>query len=448
MFAAAVLAAVLAQASLTYDAVTDRGPRAEPALVRLGGAGFSFNDPVFGSRIWRVTDRLTRPNQPDRSYRTPSATHLNAWSVKSSYFYVVSTDGTIVPFAFDPSSGAAAKLDPLNFYTEPQFSAVDDNIIFGGASGGTLRTIDQYDFSTGRYTRLLDLDAVVKPSLKGTFIGGIVSSAGPIERILVFFGGSSQDKHRFVIVFDKNAPKSRSVLDVSTLNFSLHHATLDRSGRYVMLYPTAPDLAPPRNAAQVYVWDTQTNTTTALPTAAIPGGHDTFGFGVAVNKDCCNLTTWDAAQWQIRSLAAPLVSRDLIRPILAPKETYLADHSTWNNARPDRLVPFITATYRYGPEASPWRAWDDEILAVQTDVSDGGAEVFRLAHHRSDVTKDGAAGETSFWYMPRPNVSQDGGWVLFTSNWEKTLGTDPKAPAGERARQDVFLLRLKPASVQ
>ena len=50
---------------------------------------------MFGSRLWRVTDRLTRPDAPDRSYRTPSATHQNAWSADGSYFYVVSTDGTM-----------------------------------------------------------------------------------------------------------------------------------------------------------------------------------------------------------------------------------------------------------------------------------------------------------------------------------------------------------------
>src|SRR4051812_20446164 len=98
MFFTAVLIAVLAQAPAAYNAVTDRGPRAEPALVSLGPAGFSFNDPAFGTRVWRVTDRVTRPDAPDRSYRTPSATHQNAWSADASYFYVVSNGGTIVPF--------------------------------------------------------------------------------------------------------------------------------------------------------------------------------------------------------------------------------------------------------------------------------------------------------------------------------------------------------------
>jgi hypothetical protein len=89
MFLAAVLACVLAQATSTGHGVTDRGVRHKPALVKPAAAGFSFNDPVFGSRLWRITDRFTRPDKIDRSYRTPSATHQHAWSADSSYFYVV-----------------------------------------------------------------------------------------------------------------------------------------------------------------------------------------------------------------------------------------------------------------------------------------------------------------------------------------------------------------------
>jgi hypothetical protein len=450
MFSAAILAAALAQAPATYDAVTDRGPRAEPALIRLGAAGFSFNDPVFGSRIWRVTDRLTRSDEPDRSFRTPSATHQSAWSANGSYFYVVSTDGTVIPFTFDAATGSASPLDALKFYIEPQFSAVDDSAIYGSL-GGPAHTIDQFDFATGEYTRLIDLEDIAT-GLDDTYVGGVASSAGATERILAFFGGASQDRHHYVVVFDKDAPQNRHLLDTVastldgwpagvTLEFHLHHAFLDRSGRYVMLYPTGADLAAPRRAAQVYVWDTATGGFTPLPViGAHSGGHDAYGYGVAVNQDCCTESTYDAAQWQWRSLAAPLESRDVIRQVISPKEVYLADHPSWNNAQPDRAVPFVTGTYRYGANPVEWRPWDDEILAIPTD---GGEDVWRLAHHRSDVRKDGAPEQTSFWYLPRPNVSPDGRWVLFTSNWEKTLGTDPKAPVGERARQDVFLLQLK-----
>jgi hypothetical protein len=455
MFPAVLVALFLVQAAPALDAVSDRGPRPRPALVRLGAAGFSFNDPAFGMRLWRVTDGQTRPDAPNRSFRTPSATHQNAWSANSSYFFVVSNGGTIVPFAFDSDTGRFSRLATLRFYIEPQFSYLNDSLIYGSVntSGASLRTIDQYDFATGAYTRLLDLDTLV-PGLQNTFVGGIASSAGSVERVLAFFGGSSQDRHHVVVVFDRTDPTKRRLLDTAAsrldgyrlkkpLGFNLHHATIDRSGRYVALYPAAVDLAAPRKAAQVYMWDTQTDVITPMFEAdSRSGGHDAFGYGVAVNQDCCTATPYDAVQWQFRSLDKPLATRDLIAPVLTPKEVSLADHPTWNNARADRLVPFITATYRYGTDAVEWRAWDDEILAVQTDNTAGGATVWRLAHHRSNVASDDTPAVISFWYTPRPNVSSDGRWVLFTSNWEKTLGTDPSGAAGEKARQDVFLLRL------
>ena len=461
----AICARASAQPPAHYDAVTDRGPRPKPALVTLGAAGFSFNDPAFGSRLWRVTDRSTRPGHLDRSYRTPSGTHQNAWSADGSLFYVVSTDGTIVPFAFDASSGAASRINAarddeggltLRFYIEPHFSYVTPALIYGSASGGSLRTIDQFDFRSGQYTRLLDLDQLV-PGLSGTFVGGIGSSSGDPERLVAFFGGASQDRHHYVVVFDKDNRQPRRVLDTArstldgrrtttALDFNLHHAFIDRTGRFVLLYPTSADRAAPRNAAPVYVWDTASDTITPMPSAtALPNGHDAYGYGMSVNQDCCTASpTWDAAQWQIRALERPLSSRDLIGPVIAPKEVYLAEHPSWHNAQPDRLVPFITATYRYGDNDAAWRPWDDEVIAVETSVGEGqGAEVWRFAPPRSDVRDDGNPSVISFWYTPRPNVSPDGRWVLFTSNWEKTLGTDPQGDRGGAARQDVFLVQLK-----
>jgi hypothetical protein len=451
-----------------YDAVTDRGPRAKPPLIRVGGAGFSFNDPAFGTRVWRITDRLTRPNAPDRSYRTASGTHQNEWSADGRYFYVTTNDGTIIPFAFDPSSGTASRINAtqageggliLRFYLEPQFSYVDPNIVFGAfnGSGSNLHTVNAFDFSTGDYSTLLDLETVASPSaLQNTYINVIASSSGPVEKIMALFGGSSQDRHHDVVVFERANPANRRFLDTSAstldgkptstrLGFTLHHAFLDRTGRFVLLYPSGADRTGARQAPPIVVWNLADDVFTPLPlVAGRAGGHDAIGFGFATNQDCCTTTTYDAGQWQLRALLAPLTTRDLIRPVVTPREAQLADHPTWNNAQPDRLVPFISGLYRYGVNNVEWRPWDDEIVAVQTDVpDDGGAEIWRLAHHRSDVRNDNDGSLVSFWYTPRPNVSSDGRWVLFTSNWEKTLGTDPAGADGEKARQDVFLLQLR-----
>jgi Putative Ig domain len=122
----------------------------------------------------------------------------------------------------------------------------------------------------------------------------------------------------------------------------------------------------------------------------------------------------------------------------------LSDHPSWHNARRDVLTPFVTALFRYGGNDVPWRAWDDELVAVETAAGHGvNATVWRFAHHRSTVAHDDDPIRNYFWYMPRPNVSQDGRWVLFTSNWEKRLGTDPGGESGGRQRQDVFLLKLR-----
>jgi hypothetical protein len=77
------------------------------------------------------------------------------------------------------------------------------------------------------------------------------------------------------------------------------------------------------------------------------------------------------------------------------------------------------------------RAWDGEIICIETDGL--ASTVWRFAHHRSQMT--------SFGDQPRANVSQDGRFVLFTSNWEQTLGRGPDGP-----RHDAFIVELTPAA--
>jgi hypothetical protein len=447
--------AVLVQAQsapATYQATTDRDARSKPSLPAVGPANSRFTDPTFGSRLLRVTDANTRPGSPSRSYTTPSAAHQTAWNANSTYFYVRSVDGYFIPYAFDASRMSSTRVQATSSgdgglvvasQAEPQFSFVSPNILYVSRqdSGNDWPIISTFDFSTGSYRDLLNLGEAA-PIARHTYTGGLSSSAGSPERVMAFFGGASQDSHYLVAVFTPGQ-QSAVLLDTTTstvtvndtrtptnipLNFHLHHAWLDKSGRYVILETTAPD----RPAhAPLYVWDTLANTFTALPeSTTLAGGHFATGFGMMVNQDCCTSTTWDAAQWQFRMLAAPAVNQDLITPVLSPQETYAGDHASWNNAQPGIAVPFVTAFYRTASETAPWRAWDDEIIAVQTGPT-SSATVWRFAHHRSSLV--------SFWDTPRANVSQDGRWAIFTSNWEKTLGGDP----GGGPREDVFMVELR-----
>ena len=277
--------------------------------------------------------------------------------------------------------------------------------------------------------------------------------------MMVFFGGKSQDRHHYAVWFPLSTPAATKLLDTtaSTLNgnptttalsFKLHSATLDRSGRFVTLVPTVGDLRAPRYASPLYVWDTTTDIFTALTTGGKDGGanvhpygHLASGYGYNVNHDCCTSTKWDAAQWQVRSLTNPLIHSDLITPVIHPQQFFLSDHTTWGNALPTVLVPIISATYRYGTNRAAWRTWDDEIIAIETNTPAGAATtVWRFAQHRSNVGSDADPSTLSFWYTPRPNVSRDGRFVIFTSNWEKTLGKDSR---DGMFRQDVFLVQLR-----
>ena len=445
--------------------MSDRVSRPKPALPALGPAGFRFIDPAFSSAIVRVTDASTRPGSPGASYRTPSASPQVAWNAASTYFYIVSTDGTVIPYSFDAATMRASRIPSagddggltLRFNVEPQFSSIAPNLIYGISIGSNNRTISRYDFATDTYSTIVNLDTIVG-GLSG-YVGGVMTGGLTSEHMTVFFGGGGQDQHRYLMWFPLGNLGARKIVDTvaSTingasanvlLNFHLHAVTIDRSGRYVFLYPTGPDTAAPRYASRVYIWDTATDGITAVTSGgndgqppAYPSGHGAAGFGFSVNQDCCVSSAWDGAQWVMRSLAAPLVVWDLISPVLTPKEVYLSDHPSWTNAQPDVLVPIITGTYRYGNHATPWRAWDDEIIAIETGAPPGaGATVWRFAHHRSDIRNDSNPSGIEFWYLPRPNVSPDGRWVIFTSNWEKTLGMDPRI--GTR-REDVFLLQLK-----
>ena len=459
-----------------YTAISDRDPRPKPPLPALGPAGFQFTDPVFGSRILRVTDDNTRPGFPGRSFTAPSAAHQLAWNAASNMFYVRSIDGTFIPYSFDAASMRASRISPapdgdggltIQSQAEPQFSFVSSNLLFGSRqdAANDWPVIRQFDFGSLTYTDILNLGAVTAIA-QHTYAGAISSSATTPEKLCVLFGGS-QDTHYKVAVFlsslrSTSLDSLRGKADVVVLDslastitskgiaqptnvplgVYLHHAWMDQSGRYVILYTVNQQPVP------YYVWDLKTNTITAVNTNA--GGHDATGFGQQVNQACCTtVAPWDGAEWQLRALGNPAATTDLVSPVLSPQEVYIADHTSWNNARGGASLPVLSSLYRYYNgtfNTTPWRAWDDEIVAIETDAGLAGATVWRFAHHRSDITYDGDPTQALyFWYTPIAVVSPDGKWAIFTSNWEKTLGAAAGSDAqpGGQYRCDVFLVQLR-----
>jgi hypothetical protein len=403
------------------NAVQDRDPREKPPLPVLGPAGSTFTDPALGATLTRITDATMGGS----SWRIASNAHVSSWNADASKFYLIGPTGKRI-FRRDGSV-----VGDVSSQCEPTWSrsAVPFLYVVGGPVTRTIMAATVDDTGVVGYQDILNLDQLglnlVEPR---TYVGGIVSADSALA---VFFGGQGQDDHHYAAVLLEGETQFAYMIDTLTepgLGFKLHSIAIDHSGRYVVLYPVQ---AKPYHYV---IWDTEQGT--YAPVTVAPWGHDTQGYGWQINHDVAS-GDWDAGQWVIRKLNEVDVAENLIDPVLRPKETYLDDHTSWHNARPETLLPVFTATYRYNNEQAPWRAWDDEIIAIATD---GPSAVWRFCQHRSDARDEQDDASTYFWYQPIPSVSPDGKWLLFHSNWEKTLGSDPNDTG--RSRQDVFLVEL------
>jgi hypothetical protein len=82
---------------------------------------------------------------------------------------------------------------------------------------------------------------------------------------------------------------------------------------------------------------------------------------------------------------------------------------------------------RFGVPLFPY---DGEIFCLATDGLK--SIIWRFAHHRSDV--DGDVYNT----QPTVSVSQDGGFLIFNSNWDKQLGIQSDGSS----RSDMWIVKL------
>ena len=122
-----------------------------------------------------------------------------------------------------------------------------------------------------------------------------------------------------------------------------------------------------------------------------------------------------------------------------PNVKYWYDqHYSWNNVNSQDTSPVCLSTYNVNNPELPGTPlitnapWENEIVCVQTDGK--ASNVWRFAHTYS-TAKNG------FWSTPRGNVSQDGRFFMFTSDWQDQLGATGRVP--DRYRTDVFVVELR-----
>ncbi|HUU42987.1 MAG TPA: hypothetical protein VMX57_04365 [Planctomycetota bacterium] len=429
---------------MTYDAVSDTKVYPKPELPKMGPAGSRIIDPSFGCPVIRVSDEKTSGGDP---VVTPAGAAQNTWNTDSTLFVVQSAGTRVIPFRFDPKTLVVSRVPGLEVLPDvagdTPFSFREKDVCYG--KDIRRGVIVRFDFATKTATDVLDVATVTGIPVAGRHLGTFGVSANDCFNLT--FGGPGQNRDMILLWYDA-VHKTRHVWNTQegTLDgrpipdaphFLQHASEIDRSGRYIWT-------APSRGASVPWVWDVREGTVYPMTVQAL--GHRAVGYGDMVN---------DVHLWLYRTMDPEGIRTPKPLMVHPPGEPYFAydSHQSWNNARPGRRVPILISTYHRIGAGDPKCVWGDEVIALATD---GSKRIWRFAHHRSAVhmptrTDDGQrvmprdradlarVQPYNFWDTPRGNVSQDGRFFMFTSNWEDTLGKDR---AG-RFRDDVFIVRLE-----
>lgn len=432
----------------THDATQSRscGPpeycartdwRVEPYADKapaVGPSGSIISDPTFGSRILRVTDGRSDPTQAGRPLFTPSSAEQNSWNQSSSMFYVSTSGGSFLLYDFDPANMKVrpAKKPNLNWGAEPQFSFRQANVLYGLRE----RDFEQYDASSGRVTEINDPSKCVK--LGSGDKGNSVTVSADDNRFMETLG-PQQDEYYMVYVYDRAqgcrwlntqtgeiggqwGPKGTiSVAD----RFLLHNARMSKSGKFV-------DLRRGRNVIGKgwAIWEVDSMNVSVCPRACT--GHHVLGYSHLISSSG---VTHPMDVW-LRPLNRLENSTPIISGLEPDKGPWFDSHFSWNNVDANDSTPVCFSTYqptnpdRSGAALLVSGPWENEIDCAETDGK--ASKVWRFAHTYSTA-------RNGFWSTPRGNVSQDGRFFMFTSDWEDLLG---KTPNGEN-RTDVFIVELK-----
>jgi len=354
--------------------------------------------------------------------------------VNSRRFYIEGEGGHFFIFDFDPGKFVAnyAGLDltnaPVSMQSEAEFSFSNPDLIYGWQTLSP--KFIAYDFSTGKSVVVHDPAKCV--DIKPRWRGLDISVSADDQRLMGVLG-PQQDNDPFVYVFDRKrgcrwyntstgevggewGPKGSVSL---AAHFLVHNARISKSGQYVAISGSG--------SARV-IWRVDT-LEAALCTHDRPdycGGHIAMGYSHLVNP----LGLSDSMNLGIRPLDNLASVSPLIRDLPQPLEWGLDKHLSWNNVDASDSAPVCLSTYRDNRGLQVDRVWDNEILCVA--VGDEKHEVWRFAHTFSTV-------KHGFWSTPRGNVSQDGRFFMFTSDWGDTLGSGRNGGY----RTDAFILELQ-----
>jgi hypothetical protein len=402
-FALVFAATVCALSSQTAHAQEASDPRTsnaiipEPPLPVLPAAGGKFRDPAFGTEIMRVTD------ERDGAENGNFYPHWPTFNSNSTRLLVKRRDTGDAIYTFNPDTftlGTSYVIPrlPDNGTTITEgaiWSATDPDTLFILGWTGKLWALNA---STRQYTLVHDFtrEQTFSP---GDFLWQMsMSGDGDI------FAFSHKGNAGLVGYTVYKRSTDTMVMDVKSTKED--EVRIDKTGRFLGLFLSEVGA----DGFACFVLDLQTGVKTGLVDGApdYSPGHGDVGTGTIVAWDN------DDNRFLIRSWSDPHHVRSILNlgsDWMNQHLSMLAKDESWG------LASFFS--YRgYGLEPG---LFHDEIVLVSTD---GSGRFRRLVQHRSKAN--------DYWQIPRANISYDGRFAAYASNW------------GGSSRVDLFVAKIDP----
>lgn len=387
---------------------TDRGTYPEPALPTLPAAGGKFNDPTFGTEIMRVTDANDGQSN-------------GTWY---SFWPTFNCDNTRILARVNGGASAVYDFNPQTFtlgskHTIPQvssglsflgesatWSSSDPDILYGVTFYGSPQKLWAYDASTQTYSEVHDFSSDLA---SGEYLWQMTMSEDNTTFAFTIKSQSRNDPVGYLVY--KKPPTNQILLKVA--DSTINEVSLDKTGRYLVVPLETPDA----QGRVSLIRDLQTNTTDGLvdgsPDYAM--GHGDFGHAISVGWDHYN------NRYLRRSLATP----HQFTEALDIGSYWQSSHLSLSGASDDWSLSGFYGGYEL---LNGNGLFQRELVLIKND----GTKFRRLLHHRSFF--ETTQGVYNYWAAPRPNLSRDGGYVAFSSNW------------GGSSREDLFVARITPGS--
>jgi hypothetical protein len=370
---------------------TDLGVYPEGPLPTLPAAGGIIVDAVFGTPIMRITDTQ------DGTYL---GTYYSYWPTfnKNNTRLLVRSGAVAFIRNFNPTNftlGTKEDIPSIPGVGNPTFegatwSGSDPNVLLITANAA----LYAYHADTHAYELLADAG----PLMPGEFIKQ-ASWSRDGNRVGFTRKRYSDYSEPGYAVYDR--AQHRLVLNVNVPE--LDEVTLSQSGRYLVA-----KLTQGAGLVESVVHDIDGGTQTPLiDDADAAPGHGDAGMDSYTGYD-----NWgNNINW--RSLATPKQYRMILQLAVwgtgVGHTSMRADDESW-----------VLQSFSGGTDLTAFR---NEVIQIATD---GSQRVRRLFHHRSI--------QVTYYDQPRPNISSDGRFVAFTSNW------------GGQARTDLFVAQIEVAS--